>query len=218
MTAHPPVSGFFITLEGGEGAGKSTQIQLLAAMLRDAGHEVVVTREPGGSPGAEAIRGLILNGGFGFSSVTEALLFSAARLDHLEKTIRPALARGAIVLCDRFFDSTRAYQGASGGTAPSVLAALETIAVGATRPDLTLILDLPSELGLKRAHERRGAAVADRFEGEALSFHEKLRSGFLDIALEEPQRCVVVDAARPVEAVAAHIQSIVISCLGARAS
>ena len=218
MTIHPPLSGFFITLEGGEGAGKSTQIQVLAAMLRDAGCEVVVTREPGGSPGAEAIRGLILNGGFRFSPVTEALLFSAARLDHLEKTIRPALARGAIVLCDRFFDSTRAYQGASGGAAASVLAALETIAVGTTRPDLTLILDLPAEMGLKRAHERRGAGVADRFEGEALSFHEKLRAGFLDIARQEPERCAVIDAARPVEDVAADIKSIVLSCLGARAS
>jgi dTMP kinase len=218
MITHPPVSGFFITLEGGEGAGKSTQIQVLAATLRDAGYAVVVTREPGGSPGAEAIRGLILNGGFGFSSATEALLFSAARLDHLEKTIRPALARGAIVLCDRFFDSTRAYQGASGGTAPSILTALETIAVGTTRPDLTLILDLPAEMGLKRAHERRGAGVADRFEGEALSFHQKLRSGFLDIARQEPERCVVVDAARPVEAVAADIKAIVLSGLGARVS
>ena len=218
MTVHPPVSGFFITLEGGEGAGKSTQIQLLAAALRAMGRDVLVTREPGGSPGAEAIRGLILNGGFGFSSVTEALLFSAARLDHLEKTIRPAIARGAIVLCDRFFDSTRAYQGASGGTAPSVLAALETIAVGVTRPNLTFILDLPAEIGLKRAHERRGAGVADRFEGEALSFHEKLRSGFLHIAQNEPQRCVVVDAARSVEVVAADIRSIVFSCLGARTS
>lgn len=216
MNHHPPPSGFFITLEGGEGAGKSTQIQLLASALRDAGHEVVVTREPGGSSGAEAIRGLILTGGFGFSAVTEALLFSAARLDHLEKTIRPALQRGAVVLCDRFFDSTRAYQGASGAADPAILSALETIAVGATRPDLTLIFDLPPADGLRRAAARRGQGQADRFESEALGFHEKLRAGFLAIAQHEPERCRVIDAARPVEAIAGDVKAIVLAKLGAR--
>lgn len=217
MTSHPPESGFFITLEGGEGAGKSTQIQRLAAALRQHGRDVVVTREPGGSPGAEAIRGLILNGGFGFSAVTEALLFSAARLDHLEKTIRPALARGAIVLCDRFFDSTRAYQGASSGADPAILTALEAIAVGTTQPDLTLIFDLPPATGLKRAAERRGLGGVDRFESEALAFHEKLRAGFLAIAAAEPHRCVVIDADRPVEAIASDIKTIALQKMGAHA-
>lgn len=216
MTGTPPESGYFITLEGGEGAGKSTQIRLLADALRASGHDVVITREPGGSPGAEAIRALILTGGYGFSAVTEALLFSAARLDHLEKTIRPALARGAIVLCDRFADSTRAYQGASGAADPSIIAALETIAVGATRPDLTLILDLPPAEGLKRAAARRGAGDADRFESEALGFHEQLRAGFLAIARDEPQRCVVVDAKRDVNAIAADLLRIVLERVGAR--
>lgn len=218
MTGSPPATGFFITLEGGEGAGKSTQINRLADALRAAGRDVVVTREPGGSPGAEAIRALILNGGHGFSAVTEALLFSAARLDHLEKTIRPALARGAIVLCDRFADSTRAYQGASGQADPAIIAALEAIAVGATRPDLTLILDLPPEEGLRRAALRRGNDSADRFESEALGFHEKLRDGFLSIARAEPQRCVVIDAARDVDAIAQDLARIVQQRSGARAA
>ena len=205
MSSFAPESGFFITLEGGEGAGKSTQIALLADALRAAGRDVVVTREPGGSAGAEAIRGLILNGGFGFSALTEALLFSAARRDHVEKTVRPALARGAIVLCDRFADSTRAYQGASGNVDPAIIAALEAIAVETTRPDLTLIFDVPPAIGLQRANIRRGAAHADRFESEALTFHEKLRAGFLAIAQAEPERCVVIDADRPVDEMAADI-------------
>ena len=205
MSSFAPESGFFITLEGGEGAGKSTQIALLADALRAAGRDVVVTREPGGSAGAEAIRGLILNGGFGFSSLTEALLFSAARRDHVEKTVRPALARGAIVLCDRFADSTRAYQGASGNVDPAIIAALETIAVETTRPDLTLIFDLPAATGLQRAHARRGAGDVDRFEGEALAFHEKLRTGFLDIAKAEPKRCIVINADRAIDDIAADI-------------
>lgn len=218
MTANPSATGFFITLEGGEGAGKSTQIQSLAHALRAAGHDVVVTREPGGSPGAEAIRSLILTGRHGFSALTEALLFSAARVDHLEKTIRPALARGAIVLCDRFADSTRAYQGASGGADHAILDALETIAVGHTKPDLTLILDLPAEDGLRRAALRRGKDQADRFESEALGFHEKLRKGFLTIAQEEPQRCVVIDASRSVDNIAQDIHAIVSDRLKARAA
>jgi dTMP kinase len=207
-------SGFFITLEGGEGAGKSTQITLLAEALRPLGRDVVMTREPGGSPGAEAIRGLILTGGFDFSSVTEALLFSAARRDHLEKTVRPALARGAIVVCDRFSDSTRAYQGASGQVDPAIITALEQIAVETTRPDLTLILDVPAALGLERATARRGQAAADRFEREALAFHEKLRAGFLAIAEQEPERCVVIDASRSREDIAANIHAIVLERLG----
>lgn len=217
MTSPLSSAGFFITLEGGEGAGKSTQIQRLAAALRAASHDVVVTREPGGSSGAEAIRGLILSGGHGFAPVTEALLFSAARLDHLEKTIRPALARGAIVLCDRFADSTRAYQGASGGADPAILDALEKIAVGSTQPDLTLILDLPAAEGLHRAALRRGAEHADRFESEALGFHEKLRKGFLAIAAQDTQRCVIVDATGSIDQIAETIHAIVFEKIKARA-
>ncbi|MCP8941114.1 dTMP kinase [Alsobacter sp. SYSU M60028] len=188
--------GRFVTLEGGEGAGKSTQIRRLAARLAERGVAVVATREPGGSPRAEEIRAVILSGSARrLGPLAEALLFAAARADHLDVTIRPALARGAWVVCDRFFDSTRAYQGARGGVDASVLAALDRIVVGETRPDLTLVLDLPAELGLARAHARRGAAEpVDRFEAEDLAFHEALRRDFLAIAAAEPARCVVVDA------------------------
>lgn len=218
MTADPLYAGFFITLEGGEGAGKSTQIQCLADALRKAGHDVVVTREPGGSPGAEAIRGLILTGGYGFSPVTEALLFSAARVDHLEKTIRPALARGAIVVCDRFADSTRAYQGASSGADHGIVDALEHIAVGSTQPDLTLILDLPAAEGLARAALRRGGDQPDRFESEAVAFHDKLRASFLAIAESEPERCVVIDASQSIDVMAQQIQAIVFNKIAVRAA
>ena len=165
--------GRFITLEGGEGVGKSVQAARLEARLAALGLEVVRTREPGGSPGAEALREAILSGfAAGFSPGGQALLFAAARIDHLEKTILPALARGAWVVCDRFADSTRAYQGAAGSLPPEFIAALERLTVGPNRPDLTLILDLSPEVGLKRAAERRpGGAPADRFESEGLAFH-----------------------------------------------
>jgi dTMP kinase len=206
------VGGRFITFEGGEGAGKSTQIERLLRRLGESGVEAIATREPGGSPKAERIRQSVLAGAAKpFGPLAEAILFAAARLDHLEETIRPALARGAYVLCDRFTDSTRAYQGALGNVAPEVIRALERATLGDTRPDLTIILDLPAEVGLARAAERRrvGGQKADRFELEASSFHEKLREAFLRIARDEPVRCVVVDADRDVDLVAADIWRIV---------
>jgi dTMP kinase len=201
--------GVFITFEGGEGTGKSTQAARLAATLRArAGRAVTVTREPGGSARAEEIRQAVLGGvAKPYGPFAEALLFCAARIDHLDRLIRPALARGEIVICDRFTDSTRAYQGAAGGVEPGVVAALERVTVGPTRPDLTLILDLPPEAGLARAAGR--GAGADRFEAETVGFHARLRDGFLAIAAREPQRCAIVDAAPDPDAVEAAIRALV---------
>jgi dTMP kinase len=205
-------SGRFITFEGGEGSGKSTQAGLLAQRLRARGIDPIVTREPGGSPFAEQVRGLILSTDVApHPPLAEALLFCAARVDHLEKTIRPALQAGRWVICDRFSDSTRVYQGAAGGVAPETLEALEHVVVGATRPDLTFILDIAPASGLSRARSRRapsGAQVADNadpYESRNLAFHERLREGYLAIAKSEPQRCAVVDGARPADQVAADV-------------
>jgi dTMP kinase len=193
--------GIFITFEGGEGAGKSTQVRRLAERLRAAGREVVVTREPGGSPGAEAIRSLLVSGAADrWSSISEALLMNAARRDHVEKLIAPALARGDVVVCDRFADSTRAYQGAAGGAPADLIAMLESPVIGDCRPDLTLVLDLPVEIGLARAASRGGAEA--RFEAKGAAFHAAIRQAFLDIAAVEPERCVVVDASGAPELVA----------------
>jgi dTMP kinase len=195
--------GFFISFEGGEGAGKSTQIRRLAERLQAAGHDVVVTREPGGSAGAEAIRELLVNGAADrWSPVTETLLMYAARRDHVERVIRPALSEGKIVLCDRFADSTRAYQGAGGEAPASLIASLEENVLNGTVPVLTLILDLPAQVGLRRAEARGGAA---RFESKGLEFHERLRAGYLEIARKEPDRCVVIDADAEIDAVTAAI-------------
>ncbi len=215
--AEAGLPGCFITFEGGEGAGKSTQIARLAAWLRAGAaglspREVVTTREPGGTPRAERIRAAVLSGaGKPYGPFAEALLFAAARLDHLTTLIRPGLARGAIVLCDRFSDSTRAYQGAAGGLDAETLAALERVVVGATRPDLTLILDLAPEIGLSRARQRDRAASRgpDRFEAEALGFHQRLRTAFLAIAAAEPARCAVIDAQGSPEAVAQAVRATV---------
>ena len=183
--------GRFITFEGGEGAGKSTQVARLVAALRARGIEVVQTREPGGSPGAEAIRNLVLNGEVErWSSRTEILLMFAARSDHLERTIRPALAAGSWVVCDRFADSSRAYQGAGGGVPESFIEQLDAAIVGTDQPDLTLVCDLPVELGLERAFGRGLFEV--RFESKGLAFHQRLRDGFLlglAQGLEEPDLC-----------------------------
>ena len=196
--------GRFITFEGGEGAGKSTQVQRLAARLKAGGREVVSTREPGGSPGAESIRDLVLRGDADrWSPVTETLLMYAARRDHVERVIRPALARGAWVVCDRFADSTRAYQGAAGGTAPGLIAALETHILEDTRPDLTLVFDLPVEVGLARAYARAGAEM--RFESKGAAFHERLRAAFRAIAAAEPDRCALIDAAESMDEVEASV-------------
>ncbi|MBK1838030.1 dTMP kinase [Azospirillum sp. YIM B02556] len=189
--------GRFITLEGGEGAGKSTQLRRLAetlgASLRARGVGLVTTREPGGSPGAEEIRGLLVTGETGrWSAVTEALLHTAARRDHLERTVWPALEAGTWVLCDRFFDSTMAYQGYGLGLGRELVETLQTAALGGFRPDLTLILDIDVETGLRRAVARHGGE--DRYERMDIGFHQRLRDGFLDIARREPERCAVVDA------------------------
>ena len=200
--------GLFITFEGGEGAGKSTQIRMLAATLRASGREVVVTREPGGSPGAEAIRHVVLSGAAEpFGPRMEAVLFAAARADHIDRTIRPALARGAVVLSDRFVDSSRVYQGVTGGLDRSFMETLERGTVEGMMPDLTLILDIDPEEGMRRAGARRGASEADRFEKEGLSLHRRRRKAFLEIAKAEPERCKVIDASRPAEKIAAEIAS-----------
>jgi dTMP kinase len=210
-----PAPGRFITLEGGEGAGKSLQSRRLAAELRALGLAVTLTREPGGSPGAEALRDVILSGGAArFGPVGEALLFSAARIDHIDATIAPALRRGEWVVCDRFLDSTRAYQGAAGALDPGLVESLERVAVGDCRPDLTLVLDLPAAEGLARASARRGDDAADRFEREGLEFHQTLRRAFLAIAQAEPRRCVVIDADESEDAVAAAILAAVNLRLG----
>ncbi len=204
-------TGKFITFEGGEGSGKSTQAQLLADRLRGRGSDVVLTREPGGSPFAEQVRALILDPATApHSALSEALLFNAARSDHLDTTIRPALAAGRWVICDRFSDSTRVYQGVAGGLESAVLDRLEGIIVAPTRPDLTLILDLPADVGLARAANRRQANAVvdmqpDAYEKRDLAFHERLRAGYAAIAKAEPQRCVLVDGARSPEAIAAEV-------------
>lgn len=207
--------GRFITFEGGEGVGKSTQVRLLADRL--AGHgEIVLTREPGGSAGAESIRALLVNGPVErWSAISETLLMYAARRDHIERVIVPALERGAWVVCDRFYDSSRAYQGAAGGAPESLLRALEADVVGPVKPDLTLILDLPAGAGLARAAGR--GEGEGRFEAKGPEFHERLRAAFLDIAKAEPQRCVVIAADGDVEAVSERVWAAVEDRLGARA-
>lgn len=198
--------GRFITFEGGEGTGKSTQIKKLAERLEAAKLRVVVTREPGGSPGAEIIRHLVLSGmGKLLGPDAETLLFAAARDDHVRTVIAPALAQGNWVLCDRFYDSTRAYQVRLGQVAPAVLNAMQRVTIGDLKPDLTIILDLPVEVGLKRAAARRAGEAPDRFESEDLKFHQELREAYRDIAAHEPQRCVLIDANADVTTVAARV-------------
>ena len=210
-------SGSFISFEGGEGAGKSTQIRRLAETLRGRGFDVVVTREPGGSPGAEAVRHVLLSGAAEpFGSKMEAVLFAAARSDHVEQVIRPAVERGAVVLSDRFLDSSRVYQGVTGGLDTGFMQALERVAINGMMPDLTLILDLDPVEGLRRAGERRGDETADRFEKETLAIHEQRREAFLDIAHREPERCVVIDASRSEDAVAERIAAAVDALLERR--
>lgn len=198
--------GRFITFEGGEGTGKSTHAARLAERLRSFGVGVHLTREPGGSPGAEIIRHVILSGvAKPLGAEAEAVLFAAARSDHLDTVIKPALDRGVWVICDRFADSTRVYQGVADNVDPRAIRALERIVVGVNKPDLTFILDVPAEQGMQRAARRRGGGVADRFEGEAMTFHEKLRDGFLMLAANEPERCVLIDATAPQDEVAEQI-------------
>jgi len=205
------MSGLFITLEGGEGAGKSTQIQMLKQALEERGYSVLLTREPGGSKGGELIRPLLVSGEADWDAVSETLLFSAARRDHLTHKVWPALQDGKIVLCDRFADSTLAYQGYGRGNNPKIQAtvkALYKIVAGDFEPDLTLILDIDPKIGLKRSCDRAGN-TEKRFENMDFSFHENLRQGFLKIAEENPNRCHVIDANRSPDAVHTDITKIV---------
>ncbi|MCL4171418.1 UNVERIFIED_CONTAM: hypothetical protein GTU68_052372 [Idotea baltica] len=192
----PKEPGRFITFEGGEGCGKSTQIKLLADHLRNADYDVLETREPGGSPNAEAIRKYLLSGmAEGKGPRAEAMLFTAARMDHVENTIRPALKAGTWVLCDRFMDSTRVYQGMDLDTETVDL--LEKIAVEKTRPDMTILLDLPAKQGLQRALSRDPEGIKDRFEKEGEALHEERRQAFLRLAQSEPKRITIIDASKP---------------------
>lgn len=200
--------GLFISFEGGEGSGKSTQIRRLEKWFRDSGRDVVVTREPGGSPGAEEIRNLLLTGDPGrWDAVTEALLMFASRRDHVERTIRPALADGKVVLCDRFADSSVAYQGYGHGLGADYIRKLWNLAIGDFKPTLTLIFDLPIEVGLERAGARFAnvSAAEDRFERMGLEFHQRLRDGFKEIAATEAARCRVIDADGDVETVTERV-------------
>lgn len=207
--------GKFITLEGGEGTGKSTQARRLADRLKEHGIPCVLTREPGGSTVAEIIRHVILSGAAKpLGAEAETMLFAAARDDHLVQTIRPALERGEWVICDRFADSTRVYQGVLGEVDPRMIKRLERIIVGDTKPDLTLVLDMPAQAGLARARSRQGAGPSDRFESEGLAFHEKLREAFRQLAMLEPDRCRLIDASGSADEVAADIWSVVESKLG----
>ncbi|MBR0965367.1 dTMP kinase [Bradyrhizobium diazoefficiens] len=202
----PSGRGRFITFEGGEGAGKSTQIKKLADRLKAARMRTVVTREPGGSPGAEIMRHLVLSGmGKLLGPEAETLLFAAARDDHVRTVIEPALNQGAWVLCDRFYDSTRAYQGSLGSVPLGLINAMQRVTIGELKPDLTIILDLPVEIGLQRAALRRGGSTPDRFEGETLSFHQSLREAFRKIATDNPDRCVLIDADADADTVAGRI-------------
>jgi dTMP kinase len=203
----------FITLEGGEGAGKSTQIKMLADSLRAAGHDVVTTREPGGTPEAEKIRALLVNrDGGAWTPTVECLLLYAARAQHVETLIKPALAAGKIVISDRFADSTRAYQAYGHGLSLGWVESLNDIVLGDFKPDLTFIMDLDVEIGLTRAGRRlqSQSSTEDKFESLGLDFHNRLRNGFLDIAARDPERCVVVDATRTPDAIAADLCDIVL--------
>ena len=204
--------GPFVSFEGGDGVGKTTQIARLAARLKKAGHEVVLTREPGGAPGAEAIRKLLVAGAAErWSPMAEALLMFAARADHLEKTINPARARGAVVLTDRFADSSMAYQGIAGALGEDKIAALYKLVVGADGPDLTIILDAPIMIGLERAGARGGD---NRFEAKGAAYQEEVRRAFLAIAGKERRRCIVIDATRPVDEIENAVAAAVKERLG----
>jgi dTMP kinase len=201
-----PGRGRFITFEGGEGSGKSTQIRTLAGHLNAGKLRTLVTREPGGSPGAEIIRHLVLSGmGKLLGPDAETLLFAAARDDHVQTVIKPALNQGIWVLCDRFSDSTRVYQGSVGKVAAAVLNAMERVTIGDLKPDMTVILDVPVEIGMQRAAARRGSGAPDRFEAEDIRFHQELREAYRQIAAAEPQRCVLIDASADPGTVAANI-------------
>lgn len=198
----------FITFEGGEGSGKSTQVKRLGDTLKLQGLDVVMTREPGGTAQGEALRELLITGEPNrWTAEAEAMLNAAARSAHVREVIAPALAAGKIVISDRFMDSTRAYQGFAGGCDFTLIDALEIAAVGATIPDITFIFDLDPEIGLARA-KARGTANEDRFERKGLAFHQKLRHGFLEIAKSQPKRCVLIDASAEIDHITQQIAKI----------
>ncbi len=205
-------TGYFISFEGIDGSGKSTQARLLAAAMEREGHRTLLTREPGGSPGAEQIRALVLEGPpERWSPETELLLFTAARRDHMERTIRPALAAGKVVICDRFADSTRMYQGLSRGDLRAMVDALHGLMIG-QEPDLTILIDMVPDKGLERALARGDAEV--RFEGFGPELQARIRAGFLDLAREFPLRFVVIDGNRSIEAISADVLDTVTERLG----
>ncbi|WP_050927646.1 dTMP kinase [Aestuariivita boseongensis] len=198
--------GLFITFEGIDGSGKSTQARLLHEALVASGHDAILTREPGGSPGAEEIRSLVLEGDPDrWSAETEILLFTAARRDHLERVIEPALAAGKIVICDRFADSTRMYQGLSRGDLRGIVDQLHKLMIG-REPDVTILIDMDPNLGLNRALSRKG--TEERFEDFGADLQERMRAGFLDLAREFPDRFHVIDGARDMETVAADVRAV----------
>jgi dTMP kinase len=202
--------GHFITFEGGEGSGKSTHAATLAGRLKSLGFDVVLTREPGGSAGAEIVRHILLSGiAKPLGAETEAILFAAARHDHVLNTILPALQAGKWVICDRFIDSTRVYQGALGKVDARLIRSLERVTVGPAVPELTFILDVPASIGLARATARRGKDIADRFEAESIEYHENLRNAYRALADKEPKRCFVVDGRAPRDVVAERIWNVV---------
>lgn len=210
-TLQYPARGRLITFEGGEGSGKSTQIGILSKILAARGIPAVVTREPGGSPGAEIMRHLVLSG-FGklLGGDAEAMLFAAAREDHVRTLIEPALQAGRWVLCDRFTDSTRVYQGRLGNVDPKLIRALEQVTIGELKPDLTIVLDVPAEVGMERAARRRGTAAPDRFEAEGGTFHRRLREAYQLVVADEPDRCVLIAANDDIETVAKNVLDAVI--------
>ncbi|MEN3791718.1 dTMP kinase [Fulvimarina sp. MAC3] len=209
------MAGKFITFEGGDGSGKTTQVKRLAETLRKSGYDVVTTREPGGTPGADAVRHVVLSGAAkDLGPNMEAVLFAAARSDHLSSVIRPALEAGSIVICDRFHDSTRVYQAATDETDIRFLDRLEVATLDGVSPDLTIILDVPAELGFERANARRSEGVADRFEGEEIEIHAERRERFLAIAEDEPERCVVIDGRGDEDEIAEDVLAAVADRLG----
>ena len=205
--------GLFITLEGGEGAGKTTQIDYLRESLIQEGHSVVVTREPGGTPSAEALRDLLSHPDFGpeWTPDAETMLLYAARSMHITDVIKPALAQGRIVICDRYVDSTRVYQGLIKNINPFFLECLEVQIVGDVMPDITFILDIPAEETIKRIEARGGAK--DHYDNQSAEFHEKIRQGFLTIAKQEPERCTVINAVQDEQAIAKEIKTPILSLL-----
>ncbi len=210
-------SGCLITLEGGEGSGKSTQIATIKRMLEAVGIDVITTREPGGTPASEALRAALLAGQFRqLGPEAEAVMFAAARIIHLDELILPALAAGTWVVCDRFIDSTRVYQGLVDGLDPHLLDLLETVALGSMRPDLTLVLDVDADVALQRAALRRGEAAADRFEAGDIARYQRIQAGFREIAAKAGERCVLIDASRPADEVAHAIETIIAQRLFSR--